>query len=161
MQGTISILFGCHSPFHSVLVLIAWIKLYKEWPKFWQIICIFLHDIGHIGLNYLDDYDQKKKHWILGAKIGRFLFGDKAFYFLAGHDKTSGYELSRLYKADKYSWYIAPYWWLYKNAIVEPKLRKDKTIKEHVGYFMEQVKNNIESGKYNSTHELYLDGNND
>jgi predicted HD phosphohydrolase len=68
-QGTISILFGCHSVIHSYYVLRAWKILYKTYPEPWQAICIFLHDIGHYGLNYLDDYEQKKIHWIKGAEI--------------------------------------------------------------------------------------------
>lgn len=68
-QGTVSILFGCHSPIHSVLVLMSWKKLYRHWPRWWQIVCIFLHDIGHWGLDYLDDVNQKNKHWELGARI--------------------------------------------------------------------------------------------
>ena len=89
-QGTISVLFGCHSIIHSFLVLIAWRKLYGSWPEFWQVVCIFLHDVGHIGLNYLDIFELKKKHWMLGAHIGNKLFGLKAYYFLAGHCSHTG-----------------------------------------------------------------------
>ena len=60
-QGTVSALIGCHSIIHGLVVLTAWYKLYGSWPKLWQMVCIFLHDIGHIGLDYLDDYEQKKR----------------------------------------------------------------------------------------------------
>jgi len=157
-QGTISWLIGCHSPIHSFLVLRSWKILYGKYPKLWQIACIFIHDIGHIGLDYLDDYGQKKVHYELGACIGRALFGEKAYKFLAGHCSHSGHELSELYKADKYSWYIAPIWFLYWNNIVEPKLaincssNMDAIIK-----FKAAVKQSIESGDYTSTHKFYLD----
>ena len=155
-QGTISVLFGCHSVIHSVLVLIAWIKIYKNIPKFWEIVCIFIHDIGHFGLNYLDDFEQKKIHWKLGAKIGKKLFGQKGFYFLAGHCSYSGYEKSKLYKADKYSWYIAPTIWLISNNIFEPKLYDGFSNLKSVREFQKQVKRSIEENKYISTHEFYL-----
>lgn len=156
-QGTISIIAGCHSPFHSVLVLLSWRKLYGAWPKPWQIVCIFLHDVGHIGLDYLDDFEQKKKHWELGARIGERLFGPKAFDFLAGHCSHSGHPLSELYKPDKYSWHIAPRWWLYLNCIFEPKISMGYGKWEAVARFKAQVKQSVESGEYKSTHSMYME----
>ncbi len=150
-------IFGCHSVFHSFLVLIAWEKLYDKWPKPWQMICIFLHDIGHIGYDYLDDFEQKKRHWELGAKISGFLFGQKGYNFTAGHCGYSGYPLSELYKADKYSWHIAPEWWLFTNIIFEPKIAMGYAKTEAVKRFKEQVRKSIESGEFNSTHQMYLD----
>jgi hypothetical protein len=157
-QGTVSIIIGCHSPIHSLLVLLAWKRLFGYWPKRWQIICIFLHDIGHIGLDYLDNYEQKKKHWILGANVCGKLFGKKGYEFAAGHSSHSGYESVELYKADKYSWYIAPTWWLLCNQIFEPKLRMGyNNSLEAVRAFQKQVKKNIDENNYRSTHELYLE----
>lgn len=156
-QGTISILFGCHSPIHSLLVTMAWKRLYGTYPALWQITCIFLHDIGHLGLNYLDDFEAKKKHWRLGARITYTLFGQKGFDLLAGHCSYSGYPASDLYKADKYSWHIAPLWWLYTNTLVEPKLRMGYTRKDAVLKFKAQVRQNIESGAFRSTHTMFLE----
>ncbi len=62
-QGTVSVLFGCHSIIHSMIVIVAWVKWYGHWPEFWQIICILLHDIGHWGKQYLDNYEEKKNEW--------------------------------------------------------------------------------------------------
>lgn len=149
-------MFGCHSVIHSCLVLIAWRKLYGGWPKFWQGVCIFLHDIGHVGLDYLDDFEQKKRHWELGAKIGRWLFGYKAYDLLAGHCSHSGHLLSDLYRPDKYSWHIAPRWWLFSNTIFEPKLAMGYGRWEAVALFKEQVRQSVESGEYQSTHAMYL-----
>lgn len=156
-QGTVSVLIGCHSPIHAVVVVVAWIKLYKKPPRFWQFICIILHDIGHIGLDYLDDFEQKKRHWILGAKIATRLFGQKGFDFVAGHCSHTGYPLSKLYKADKYSWYIAPTWWLWLNSFVEPRLNNGSSTLDAIKSFREQVKKSIESGEYKSTHSMYLE----
>ncbi len=156
-QGTISIIIGCHSPFHSVQVIRAWIRLYGYLPVPWQIICIFLHDIGHIGLDYLDDYEQKKRHWLLGAKIAGFLFGQKGYDFIAGHCKHSGLAKSSLYKADKMSWHVAPRWWLWLNTIFEPKLRMGMSRWEAVEAFKKQVADSVENGYYKSTHDFYLE----
>jgi len=157
-QGTISVLFGCHNIIHSILTLIAWKRLYGRWPKLWQIVCILIHDIGHIGLDYLDNYEEKQKHWILGAEIGKKFFGQKAYEFLAGHCTYSGYPLSALYKADKYAHYLAPEWVLYLNTIFEPKLMMGMSRKEAILRFKSQVKNSIESGKFIPTHQIYLKG---
>jgi hypothetical protein len=156
-QGTVSWFFGCHNAVHSVLVLIAWRRLYGRWPAAWQVACIFLHDIGHIGLNYLSDFEQKKRHWELGARIGRRLFGDRAFRLLAGHCSHSGHPLSELYRPDKYSWYIAPTWWLWLNNIAEPELMINCSGNmDAINKFRAMVKASVESGSFQSTHEMYL-----
>lgn len=154
-QGTISVLFGCHSIVHSVLVVISWIKLSGRMPSIKQIVCIFLHDVGHMGKNYLDDEEQKKSHWKLGASIARLLFKEDWYEFTAGHCVYSGYRRSSLYYADKFSWSIAPTWWLWWNSIVEPKLNCGMGVRKAVELFKKQVKESIDSGKYLSTHDFY------
>lgn len=156
-QGTKSILFGLHSPIHAVMVYISWIKLHKEIPNFMETCCIFLHDIGHYGLDYLDNLEEKRIHWKLGAKIAKKLFGQEGYDLIAGHDKYTGTEPSKLYKPDKYSWYIAPTIWLYWNSLVEPEVNMGKPIPVAVKEFQTLVKRNIESGTYDSNHNLYLE----
>ena len=157
-QGTVSVLIGCHSIVHSIMVVRSWKILYGKYPELWKIVCIFLHDIGHIGLNYLDDHEQKKKHWRVGAKIAYKLFGQKGYTLCAGHCSHSIVRKSELYKADKYSWYITPRFFLWLNMIFEPKLKMGyPTINEALDAFIGQVRVNIESGKFNSTHKMYLD----
>jgi hypothetical protein len=155
-QGTISVLIGCHSPIHSALVVLAWRRLYGRWPRPWQVVCIFLHDIGHWGRDYLDDYEQKREHWKLGARIAQRLFGVKGWQLTAGHCSHSGMPLSDLYKADKYSYYLAPRWWLYANLLFEPKLKMGYGLKEAVARFQDQVRESIESGEFRSTHSMYM-----
>ena len=93
-EGTKSYLFGCHQFFiHPLIVVIAWIKLYKKFPKFWELVCIFLHDIGHIGKNYLTNYEEKRQHWILGARIAKRLFGWKGYHLICGHTTQSYYNI--------------------------------------------------------------------
>jgi len=156
-QGTASVLFGCHSPIHSIVVLIAWMKLYHKPPNTWQMICIFLHDIGHWGTDYLNDYEAKKKHGELGSRIAKNLFGQKGYDFIAGHNPYSGIPQSLLYEPDKYSWVIAPIWWMITNTWFEPKLkRKGSTRRESAIMFKEAMKNNQKSGFKEQGHEIYL-----
>jgi hypothetical protein len=155
-EGTVSVLVGCHSIVHSLIVLKSWRIVNKCRPHLWEIGCIFLHDIGHWGKDYLSDIEQKNRHWKLGAKIAYRLFGIKGQQLCAGHykDKTN-----KLYKADKYSWYITPDIFLYFHAIVEPKLKCGRTAKQHVIEFKRLVKTSIESGEYVPTHNIFIEMN--
>ena len=121
-QGTISVLFGCHSFVHSLYVLLAWKRVYKNWPKLWEVGCIILHDIGHVGTQYLDNYEEKKRHWKLGARLAGRLFGRRGFDLVAGHTPYSKVRRSKMYLADKHSWLLAPKWWLWTNLFFEPGL---------------------------------------
>ena len=156
-QGTWSVLFGCHSVLHSFLVLIAWVKLYKRPPRPWEFVCIFIHDIGHWGKDYLDDIEQKRQHWELGAKLAGRLFGSKGFQLVAGHDVYSGHPESTLMKPDKYAFYIAPRLWLLTNLFVEPKIITNGMGRwEHVSAFKREVRSNIDAGIYKSTHDIFM-----
>lgn len=156
-QGTVSVLIGCHSIVHSLLVIKAWYKLYGRLPLFWQIVCIFIHDIGHIGTNYLDNIDEKKSHWKLGANIAKRLFGIKGYDFCAGHCEYSGVLQSKLYKADKLSQLGYPFIWSWWYQTFEPKISMGYTKREAYNKFQQQVKDSIESGKYRSSHDMYLE----
>ena len=157
-QGSWSVLFGCHSSIHSILVIIAWVKLYKRFPRPWELICIFIHDIGHWGKDYLDDIEQKRQHWELGAKIAGRLFGNKGFLFVAGHDFYSGHPNSPLLKPDKYSFYIAPKLWLFSNLLVEPKIRNNGMGRwEHVSAFRWEARRKIDAGIYESSHDIFIE----
>jgi hypothetical protein len=152
-EGTRSYLFGCHHfLIHPLVVIIAWKKLYKYYPKPWEIGCIFLHDIGHIGKNYLTYYSEKKKHWELGARIARRLFGVEGGLLVASHSAAAGIGRGRMYWPDKYSWLIAPRWWLILNDKVEG-FDKTRTLDE----FLETAKTNWENGCPHGTHQIYLD----
>lgn len=157
-QGTVSVLVGCHSVVHSLLVMKAWKRLYGSWPEPWQVVCILLHDVGHIGRDYLDDPKAKAEHWQLGAKIAGALYGPKGYRLVAGHCQGTGTRESRLYLADKVGWSLAPTWWLVWQQFVEPKLTpKGKTKWQHVKDFKAWTKANVASGKPRDTHECYLE----
>lgn len=156
-QGTLSVLVGCHSIVHSLLVVKAWVKLYHSFPSAWEFICILLHDIGHWGTDYLDNLDEKKDHWKLGACVCKKLFGMKGFMLCAGHCEYSGMDQSKMYKADKLSQLGYPYIWSWWYQIFEPKIGMGYTKREAYDRFQAQVKRSIESGEYRSSHEMYLE----
>lgn len=156
-QGTWSVLFGCHSAAHSIIVIVAWKKIYERWPNWWQFVCILLHDIGHWGKDYLDNYGEKKRHADLGAKVAGALFGDKGYELVAGHNAYKGENRSQLYIPDKYSWVIAPVWWLMSNQIFEPKLiRNGCGRRESAVMFKEAMAENMKSDFQEHGHDIYL-----
>jgi len=133
-EGTKSYLIGCHQfLLHPLWVLLAWKLEYKSWPKWWQVICIFLHDIGICGRQYLSDDKAKRGHWEAGALLSWRIFArldrlqkrkdclsGQAYKICAGHcPEESGFSVSKLSRADKRSWLVAPIWWLWCNYWVE------------------------------------------
>jgi len=160
-QGTISILVGCHSQVHSICVALAWRKLYGRWPEPWEMACIMLHDVGHVGKQYLDDPKAKADHWRLGAEIAAYLLWSRGDELCAGHSGHSGEPRSMLYKADKLSWTIAPIWWLRWQCLVEPLNRSGLPDRVHVRRFRAWAELNC-AGEWRETHnavgELARDG---
>ena len=112
-EGTISVLIGSHSIFHNVFVLRAWWKLYGR-PSFKEVVCIFLHDIGYVGMNHLID-KSNAGHAELGANVAGWLFGEDYKLLCLGHSTSAQQKFnippSKLEKADAYSWLLAPDWW--------------------------------------------------
>jgi hypothetical protein len=132
--------------------------LYHSVPAPWETVCIFLHDIGHWGKDYLDDYELKKQHHELGARICGKLFGDKGYRMVAGHNAYKGQERSKLYSPDKYSWLIAPTLWLLSNQIFEPKLiRKSAGRLASCRMFKQTMRDNWEKGLPKQGHDIYLE----
>lgn len=157
-QGTISVLFGCHSLVHCLMVIRAWHILCGRWPEGWELVCILLHDIGHWGKNYLDDYEEKKKHSNLGARIARRLYGQRGYDLVAGHNPHSGVPRSALFSPDKYSWVIAPTWWLVSNAIFEPKLKRAGHSRvESARMFKRAMAENLRQNWGKTGHDIYLE----
>jgi hypothetical protein len=142
---------------HSLQVARAWTRLYGP-PSWRELACIFLHDVGHVGLDYLDHYEQKKAHWHLGARLARLLFGEPGWRLAAGHCSHSGEPRSRLYYADKLSWHLAPRWWLWLNTVFEPKLMVGfRSRMAAVDDFKAQVAESVGNGEFRSTHRMYLE----
>lgn len=156
-QGTISVLVGCHSPVHSLVVYVAWCKIYRRPPNWWQTVCIFLHDIGHWGKQYLDNVEEKERHGELGAKVAGKLFGKKGFDLINGHNTYQGQAKSQLFDPDKYSWVIAPLWWMTSNTYFEPKLvRPGHSHRESARMFKEAMTENAKTGFQERGHDIYL-----
>lgn len=161
-QGTGSVLYGCHSVIHSICTVAAWVKLNKEMPTPWQLVCILLHDVGHWGTNYLDNIKEKQDHWKLGAGIAERLFGLKGYYLIAGHCVYSDIPRNQLYYADKLAMKLAPRWYMLWCGIAEPKLHaaeraRGMTLGQAVEDWRRWVNHNIESGEYRGNHEMYLE----
>ena len=112
--GTKSVLFGAHCFFlHPFFVARAWYELYgfPFDPRLW--FCFFLHDVGYFGKPDMDGPDGET-HPEVGAKIIRYLFGDKWGDFCLYHSryycKKYDAEPSKLCFADKLSFVYTPKW---------------------------------------------------
>lgn len=157
-QGTVSVLFGCHSVIHSWLVIRAWKKVHGSWPRPWEVVCILLHDIGHWGTNYLDNYEEKRNHARFGARIAYILFGDKGYQLVIGHNSYLGAPKSDMYMADKVAYTISPMWWLWTTCLFEPRLvRKGLTRWQSARMFKEAAKENIRLEEPREGHDIYLE----
>ena len=117
-EGTKSYLFGSHHwLLHPVAIIRAWRAHYGHYPCLWQAVCIFLHDTGIVGMQYLSG--TKDGHWRRGAEIAGWLFGLKGWKLCAGHCIASGWPRSALLFPDKASWIYQPKWRLALYHLVE------------------------------------------
>lgn len=67
--GTKSVLWGVHAFWwHPLTVLIAWRKLYKRWPHWWELVAIFCHDLGYWGKPNMDG-PEGEQHPVFGAVL--------------------------------------------------------------------------------------------
>jgi len=173
-EGTKSYLIGCHQfLLHPLFVLMAWRLEYKRWPKWWELICIFVHDVGIWGRQYLSDDQAKVGHWQRGAFLagsivyritrGRlyprtrrwYLLPIRAFDLCAGHSPTeSGYPISMLFRADKRSWLVAPRWLLWWNYWVEWAGRGIGVTRPPL--WRELIAENLKKERPLGGHELYI-----
>lgn len=115
--GTKSVLWGVHQfLWHPITVLLAWLDLYGA-PRFWELFCILVHDIGYWGKSEMDG-PEGHRHPELGAKIAGAIFGEKARLECLGHSRSyaqaHGIPTSRLCWADKWSPMFDPthFYWL-------------------------------------------------
>jgi len=174
-EGTKSYLIGCHQfVLHPLFVLMAWRLEYKRWPKWWELICIFLHDVGICGRQYLSDDGAKNGHWERGACLAysiifRLTRGRlyprarrweklplRGFDLCAGHSPSeSSAPVSMLFRADKRSWLVAPTWWLWWNYWVEWSGRGVRLTKPPLWKGL--VAENLERTRPISCHQLYLE----
>lgn len=123
--GTKTILFGVHQFFlHPFLVLIAWVKIYKSFPSWRELICIFIHDWGYWGRTNLKDADGDK-HPELGAKIAHWLFDRVEWETMCGF-ATNGEQTTTRWPVRSTKWqdFILGHSSFYtiRNNITESKL---------------------------------------
>jgi hypothetical protein len=119
--GTKTLLFGVHQfILHPLFVLYAWIKLYKSFPNWKELICIFIHDWGYWGKPSLKCADGDK-HPELGARLALYYLGPEYCDFILGHSsfyvKRQGIPVSKLMAPDKY-WHCLVPLWFYKMLAV-------------------------------------------
>ena len=112
--GTKTLLFGVHQIFiHPCLIILSWKILYKEFPSWKELICIFIHDWGYWGKEDLKG-KQGDTHPELGAKIASYLLGQEWGDFILGHSTfyaaRKEFGVSKLMAPDKYWHCIVPYW---------------------------------------------------
>jgi hypothetical protein len=114
--GTKSLLFGVHAFWwHPIPVWIAWRKLYKEWPDWRTVVCIWIHDLGYWGAETMDGADGVN-HPEFGAELAHFLFGEDYYKLVLYHSRTIAqveHELpSLLCWPDKYALQFDPLWFV-------------------------------------------------
>ena len=119
--GTKSLLFGGHQfLIHPLLVLIAWVKLYRSFPSWRELICIFIHDWGYWGVADIKG-ERGDRHPECGGRIALKLFGPEWQNFILGHSSfyitRMGLERSKLLAPDKY-WHCMIPFWLYKALTI-------------------------------------------
>lgn len=113
--GTRSVLFGVHQfVLHPVLVLVAWLIIYRSFPRFHELCAIATHDLGYWGQPNMDG-DEGERHpevasaWWRG-KFGEF--GNKVADEIIGHSRShaekAGIEVSRLFRPDKLATALYP-----------------------------------------------------
>lgn len=115
--GTRSVLFGVHQfVIHPLLVLYAWLIIYRSFPKLAELLAILSHDLGYLGMPNMDG-KEGSSHPELAAKFwrGRFgEFGNKVAVIILGHSRfhaaANGLPLSRLFKPDKLATALYPIW---------------------------------------------------
>ena len=103
--GTKELLFGYHHfLLHPVCVILAWRRLYGEWPRWREAVCILIHDWGYWGKPNVEGAEGTA-HPEFGARIANALFGreyrDLVRCHSRRHARAYGREPSRLCRPDK------------------------------------------------------------
>ena len=115
--GTKTVLFGTHQfLIHPVFVLLAWLILYRRFPKFYELCAIVTHDLGYWGCPNVDGGEGEqhpervaqwwRKHFNgFGELVANEVLGHSRFY-----SKLKGLPLSPLFRADKLAPTLYPRW---------------------------------------------------
>ena len=136
--GTRSLLFGVHQIFwHPLTVLLAWIKLYKAFPNWKELVCIFIHDWGYWGCSDMDGSDGNN-HPEYAANLAKKWFGEKYYELCLYHSRHYSREHdaipSRLCWADKLSIQFEPYILYVPRAILSGEIYEYRKMSAKAGY---------------------------
>ena len=116
--GTKSILFGVHQfILHPFFVLWAWLIIYRETPRLYELCAIITHDWGYWGCPNMDG-EEGEEHPDKSARLWDFLslseLRIKIKFEIAGHSRFNasrhGISLSKLFRADKLAMALYPIW---------------------------------------------------
>lgn len=134
--GTKSLLFGVHAFwYHPIAVTLAWRKCYNRWPRWYEWIAIFSHDLAYWGKGNMDG-PEGRKHPEGGAKIAEWIvyriakvlgYGEwsaqlahevkeLSLYHSTHYATLAGRSVSKLYLPDKVSILYDPCWWYLLRA---------------------------------------------
>lgn len=118
--GSKSIIFGVHNfLWHPITVALAWRSWHKRWPKRWEWIAIFCHDLGYWGCNDIDGACGKEHPWA-GALVANYFAGHRALDLVLGHSKSfcqlHGLDTTDLYAPDKLCVLFDPPWFYLLRA---------------------------------------------
>lgn len=131
--GTKTLLFGVHQVIiHPLLVLIAWVKIYRSFPSWREMFCIIVHDWGYWGMTNLKDAEGDK-HPEFGAKLAWKLLGSEWGDFILGHSSfymiRNGVKKSKLFAPDKYWHCMIPLWFYKLLAVPTGEFKHYRTLK--------------------------------
>jgi hypothetical protein len=129
--GTKTLLFGVHQFFiHPLLVIIAWVKLYRSFPSWRELLCIAIHDWGYWGVVDLKGAEGDR-HPEVGARIATRLLGPEWGDFILGHSSfysvRNGVKQSKLLAPDKYWHCMIPLWFFKILSVPTGELRYYRT----------------------------------
>jgi len=163
--GTRTILFGVHQfVWHPVTVWLAFHKLYRRWPSWWETVGIVCHDLGYWGRSDIDGAEGRG-HPVPGARLAAAIVGFfsppsgvvgdcyrigsersfEVFDFCIGHSRemvktydilfgAGAAELSKLCWADKYSIFFEPEWFYLLRARLSGEIQEFKQLAIKGGY---------------------------
>lgn len=135
--GTKSVLFGVHQfLWHPITVALAFRRVHRRLPSWWEAIGIVFHDIGYWGCVNIDGLSGIR-HPYVGAEIAGQIVdlfskrrGWDVRYFCLYHSSTfaklcHGYP-SNLYLPDKVSLLFDPKWFYLLRARLSGELAEYK-----------------------------------
>ncbi len=122
--GTKTILLGNHLWWlHSFFVYVAWVRLYKRLPNFYETICIIIHDWGYWGKPNLDgaegeDHPRWAAEWI-HILTGNHYYWELCMFHSRFQAKRYHNSLpSKLCLADKFGVAMMPVWlWVFLGSL--------------------------------------------